>query len=91
MEARKYESGRESDKVQIDMQVTSQYHVVDFSAIDVEINDNKKKQPPSHINWRRINITSKRKTVKYNAEAQTIKLTKNIWETFVVGMAYKIY
>ena len=37
------------------------------------------------MNRRRINITSKRKTVKYNAEAQTIKLTKNIWETFVVG------
>ena len=51
----------------------------------------KKNQPPSHINRRRINITSKRKTVKYNAEAQTIKLTKKIWETFVVGMAYEIY
>ena len=73
------------------MQVTSHDHVVDFSAIDVEMNGNKKKQPPSHINWRRINITSKRKTVKYNAEAQTIKLTIKIWETFVVGMAYEIY
>lgn len=67
------------------MQVTSHDHVVDFSAIDVEMNGNKKKQPPSHINRRRINITSKRKTVKYNAEAQTIKFTKKIWETFVVG------
>ena len=67
------------------MQVTSHDHVVDFSAIDVEMNGNKKKQPPSHINRWRINITSKRKTVKYNAEAQTIKLTKKIWETFVVG------
>lgn len=73
------------------MQVTSHDHVVDFSAIDVEMNGNKKKEPPSHINRRRINITSKRKTVKYNAEAQTIKLTKKIWETFVVGMAYEIY
>ena len=73
------------------MQVTSHDHVVDFSAIDVEMNGNKKKQPPSHINRRRINITSKRKTVKYNAEAQTIKLTKKTWETFVVGMAYEIY
>ena len=51
----------------------------------------KKKQPPSHINRRPINITSKRKTVKYNAVAQPIKLTKKIWETFVVGMAYEIY
>ena len=59
------------------MQVTSQDHV--------EINGNKKKRPPSHINRRRINITSKRKTVKYNAEAQTIKFTEKIWETFVVG------
>ena len=73
------------------MQVTSQDHIFDVSAIDVEINGNKTKQPPSHINQRRINITSKRKKVKYNAEAQTIKLTKKIWETFMVGMAYETY